>query len=47
MAKKLTTQEFIKRAQEIHNLKYDYSEVVYTGCQKKIKIRCNRCVTSI
>lgn len=43
MAKKLTTPEFIKRAQEVHKLKYDYSKVIYTGCQKKIRIKCNRC----
>lgn len=43
MAKKLTTQEFIFRAQEVHKQKYDYSQVTYTGCQKKIKIKCNKC----
>lgn len=29
MAAKLTTQEFIKKASEIHKDKYDYSKVDY------------------
>lgn len=38
--KKLTTQEFIDRSNEIHNHKYDYSMVIYNGINKKIKILC-------
>lgn len=29
MAKKLTTEEFIEKAKEVHGDKYDYSKVVY------------------
>jgi len=32
--------EFIKRAQEIHNTKYDYSQVDYINSNTKIKILC-------
>lgn len=37
MSKKLTTEEFIKRAKEIHGGKYDYSLVDYKGYDKKNK----------
>ena len=40
MSKKLTTEEFIKRAKEIHGGKYDYSLADYKGYDKKIKIIC-------
>lgn len=40
---KLTTEEFIRRAKEVHGDKYDYSETVYTGIFEKVKIHCNRC----
>lgn len=40
MSKKLTTQEFIIRAKEIHGNKYDYSETVYKNQKTKIKIIC-------
>lgn len=33
MRKKLTTQEFIKKAQEVHGDKYDYSLVEYTDAK--------------
>jgi hypothetical protein len=29
--KKGTTEEFIKRANDVHNFRYDYSKSVYTG----------------
>ena len=37
---KLTTEEFMSRAKEVHGNKYDYSEAVYTGALEKIKIIC-------
>lgn len=40
MPKKLTTEEFIKRAKEIHGNKYDYSLVNYKNNNTKIKIIC-------
>ena len=44
MVKKLTTQEFIKRAKEIHGDKYDYSMVEYEHSHKEVKIICNNCL---
>ncbi len=38
--KKLTTEEFIKRAKEIHGDRYDYSKTVYVGANEKIEIIC-------
>jgi len=38
--KKLTTEQFIERAKQIHLDKYDYSLVNYTGAKDKIKIIC-------
>lgn len=43
MPKKLTQEEFIKKAVAVHGDKYDYQRVVYTGYNKKIKIFCNKC----
>ena len=40
MAKKLTTQEFIKRAKQTHSNKYDYSKTNYVNSQTKIIIIC-------
>jgi hypothetical protein len=40
MGKRLTTEEFIKRAKKIHGNKYDYSFVIYEGANQKIKIKC-------
>ena len=39
----LTTEEFIKRAKEIHRDKYDYSEVHYVNMYTKVKIFCKEC----
>ena len=36
--KKLTTEEFIQRAKEIHGDKYDYSRVEYKSSLAKIEI---------
>ncbi len=38
--KKLTTEEFIKRAKEVHGNKYDYSKVDYINTHKKVCIIC-------
>jgi very-short-patch-repair endonuclease len=38
--KKLTTEEFIKRAKEVHGDKYDYSLVDYKNMDTKVKIIC-------
>lgn len=38
--KKITNQEFIKRAQAVHGNKYDYSLTEYKKSSKKIKIIC-------
>lgn len=40
MTKKLTTEEFIKRAREVHGDKYDYSKVEYKTAHDKITIIC-------
>jgi len=38
--KRLTTEEFIKRAREVHGDKYDYSEVDYKNKDEKVCIIC-------
>ena len=38
--KKLTTQEFIEKAQKIHGERYDYSKVDYKGAHSKVCIIC-------
>ena len=38
--KKLSDYQFKQRARQTHGLKYDYSAVVYTGSQSKIRIIC-------
>lgn len=38
--KQLTTEEFIRRAREIHGDKYDYSKTVYKLSQEKVCIIC-------
>lgn len=37
---KLTTDEFIKKAREVHGDKYDYSKVEYVNNQTKVRIIC-------
>ena len=39
---KLTTEEFIKKAREVHGDKYDYSKVEYKGSREKICIICHK-----
>lgn len=40
MKKGLTTEEFIRRAREVHGDKYDYSKVVYVNNRTKVCIIC-------
>jgi len=40
MPKKLTTEEFIKRAKKVHHNRYNYSLVEYIGNNEKVKIIC-------
>ena len=42
MPAKLTTEEFIKRAREVHGDKYDYSKVMYKNSKDKVSIVCNK-----
>jgi predicted nucleic acid-binding Zn-ribbon protein len=39
---KLTTQEFIKKAEQVHGNKYDYNKVDYIGANKKVEIICQK-----
>ena len=41
MSKKLTTEEFIDKAKEVHGDKYDYSKSVYVDAKTKICIICH------
>ena len=40
MSKKLTTEEFINKAREVHGDKYDYAKVEYINSQTKVRIIC-------
>ena len=40
---RLTTEEFVRRAKEIHGEKYDYSNCIYTTAKAKMGIFCNSC----
>lgn len=40
MGKKLTQEEFIQKAKQIHGDKYDYSKVEYIKSSVKVKIVC-------
>ena len=40
MGKRLTKEEFIRRAIEIHGNKYDYSKVEYVNCYTPVIIIC-------
>ena len=41
--RKLTTDQFIKKAQRIHGDKIDFSKVKYVNSQTKVLLRCNVC----
>jgi len=43
MGKKLTTEEFIRRAKEIHGDLYRYDDIKYKNSHTKVKIYCNKC----
>lgn len=36
----MTTEEFIRRAKDVHGQTYDYSDVIYVNMKHKVKIRC-------
>ena len=40
-SKKMKKEDFINKANKIHNYKYDYSKIEYNGCKEKIKITCS------
>lgn len=40
---KITTEEFIKRAEKIHGKRYNYELVEYKSINEKVKIICNKC----
>jgi len=40
MSKRLTTEEFIEKSQDVHGLTYDYSESEYINAITKLKIIC-------
>ena len=40
MGKRLTTEEFISKAREVHGDRYDYSKVEYKNAKTKVKIIC-------
>ena len=42
MPKRLTTKDFIERAQRVHGYRYDYSHVKYTTTSSKVTIICHR-----
>lgn len=43
MGKKLTTEEFIKKAKLVHGDKYDYSKTIYVNAKSKVTIFCKTC----
>jgi len=40
LSRTMTTEQFIKKSQHIHNNKYEYTKSIYTGNKKKIIITC-------
>ena len=42
MSQKLTTEEFIKKAREVHGDKYDYSNVEYVDAKTNVCIICKQ-----
>lgn len=40
MSRKLTTEEFVERAEKVHGKKYDYSKVNYKGYEVEVCIIC-------
>lgn len=40
MARRLTTEEFIAKAEQVHNGKYDYSDTVYVTSRELVTVIC-------
>lgn len=40
MSKRLTTEQFIEKARQVHGTKYDYSETIYVDSRTKLDIIC-------
>ena len=40
MSKKITTEQFVIRAKQIHGGKYNYSKSIYTKAKNKVIIIC-------
>ena len=40
---RLSKDDFIRRAQEVHGNKYNYDNVVYVNNRTKVEIKCNTC----
>ena len=40
--KRLTTEEFVRRAKEVHGDRYDYSKTVYTKANQEVVITCKK-----
>lgn len=40
MSKKLTTEEWVKNAKNVHGERYDYTSTIYTNCLTKLTIYC-------
>lgn len=43
MSKKLTTEEFIQKAKQVHDDKYDYCKVKYINQNTEVILLCNKC----
>ena len=41
--KKVTTNEFVEKAERIHSNKIDFSKVVYVNAHTKVLLKCNLC----
>jgi hypothetical protein len=42
MPLKKTTPQWIEEAKKVHGERYDYSQTIYEGCKKKLKIICDK-----
>lgn len=42
MSKKVTQEDFLKRAQSVHGDLYDYTNAVYKTCSTKLEIKCKK-----
>jgi hypothetical protein len=47
LPRRLTTEEFIRRARAAHGDKYDYSRVEYRGRHRKVAIGCPVCADEV